>query len=133
MLYLRLFTFLSLSCFLYPHVRSLIYLLYLSVCASFLHAFSALFLGVLEKTVEGEATALTKAKTLYKSCTNERKSAGIRCKHRLFLFIYLHAFPSHFFYGFTPVIALAGAIMFSSCLSVHLSFTTNIYLDPMMN
>ncbi|KAI4815394.1 hypothetical protein KUCAC02_005540 [Chaenocephalus aceratus] len=27
--------------------------------------------GVLEKTVEGEATALTKAKTLYKSCTNE--------------------------------------------------------------
>ncbi|XP_013866571.1 neprilysin isoform X3 [Austrofundulus limnaeus] len=28
--------------------------------------------GVLEKTVEGEAVALTKAKTLYKSCTNER-------------------------------------------------------------
>uniref|UniRef100_A0AAQ5Y9L6 Neprilysin n=1 Tax=Amphiprion ocellaris TaxID=80972 RepID=A0AAQ5Y9L6_AMPOC len=27
--------------------------------------------GVLEKTVEGEAAALTKAKTLYKSCTNE--------------------------------------------------------------
>uniref|UniRef100_A0A7N8YEZ4 Neprilysin n=1 Tax=Mastacembelus armatus TaxID=205130 RepID=A0A7N8YEZ4_9TELE len=27
--------------------------------------------GVLEKTVEGEATALTKAKTLYKSCINE--------------------------------------------------------------
>ncbi|XP_033953697.1 neprilysin-like isoform X3 [Pseudochaenichthys georgianus] len=27
--------------------------------------------GVLEKTMEGEATALTKAKTLYKSCTNE--------------------------------------------------------------
>uniref|UniRef100_A0A3P9J165 Neprilysin n=1 Tax=Oryzias latipes TaxID=8090 RepID=A0A3P9J165_ORYLA len=28
--------------------------------------------GVLEKTVDGEAAALTKAKTLYKSCTNER-------------------------------------------------------------
>uniref|UniRef100_A0A8C7YQ97 Neprilysin n=1 Tax=Oryzias sinensis TaxID=183150 RepID=A0A8C7YQ97_9TELE len=27
--------------------------------------------GVLEKTVDGEAAALTKAKTLYKSCTNE--------------------------------------------------------------
>uniref|UniRef100_A0A1A8HY32 Neprilysin n=1 Tax=Nothobranchius kuhntae TaxID=321403 RepID=A0A1A8HY32_NOTKU len=27
--------------------------------------------GVLEKTVEGEAAALTKAKTLYRSCTNE--------------------------------------------------------------
>ncbi|CAL8347238.1 unnamed protein product, partial [Arctogadus glacialis] len=27
--------------------------------------------GVLERTVEGEAMALTKAKTLYKSCTNE--------------------------------------------------------------
>lgn len=27
--------------------------------------------GVLEKTVEGEANAFTKAKTLYKSCTNE--------------------------------------------------------------
>lgn len=39
--------------------------------------FSALFLDVLEKTVEGEAAALTQAKTLYKSCTNERKSAGL--------------------------------------------------------
>lgn len=34
------------------------------------------FSDVLEKTVEGEAAALTQAKTLYKSCTNERKSAG---------------------------------------------------------
>uniref|UniRef100_A0A671UVI0 Neprilysin n=1 Tax=Sparus aurata TaxID=8175 RepID=A0A671UVI0_SPAAU len=30
--------------------------------------------GVLEETVEGEAGALTKAKTLYKSCTNESKN-----------------------------------------------------------
>ncbi|XP_068173675.1 neprilysin-like isoform X3 [Antennarius striatus] len=36
--------------------------------------------GVLEKTTEGEAAALIKAKTLYKSCTNESTSAGIRCK-----------------------------------------------------
>ena len=34
-----------------------------------------LFVGVLEKTVEGEAAALTKAKTLYKSCTNESESS----------------------------------------------------------
>lgn len=42
------------------------------------HAYSvcALFTGVLEKTVEGEAAALTKAKTLYKSCTNESESPG---------------------------------------------------------
>lgn len=43
--------------------------------------FSALFVGVLEKTEEGEAAALTKAKTLYKSCTNESESAGIRLEH----------------------------------------------------
>lgn len=42
-----------------------------------LNTSSALFLDVLEKTVEGEAAALTQAKTLYKSCTNERKSAGL--------------------------------------------------------
>lgn len=67
----------------------------LSFCLCFFPScclcFSALFVGVLEKTVEGEAAALTKAKTLYKSCTNERKSAGIRCQHRL-LFSYLHTF-----------------------------------------
>uniref|UniRef100_A0A673XAU9 Neprilysin n=1 Tax=Salmo trutta TaxID=8032 RepID=A0A673XAU9_SALTR len=32
---------------------------------------------VLEKSVEGEASALTKAKTLYRSCTNESESAGL--------------------------------------------------------
>lgn len=46
--------------------------------------FSALFVGVLEKSVEGEAAALTKAKTLYKSCTNESESAGAG-RHRFFL------------------------------------------------
>lgn len=50
----------------------------LSLGAKRLLCFSALFLDVLEKTVEGEAAALTQAKTLYKSCTNERKSAGPR-------------------------------------------------------
>lgn len=63
----------------------------LSFCLCFfpscLLCFCALFLGVLEKTVEGEAASLTKAKTLYKSCTNESASAGIRCQHRLCLFI----------------------------------------------
>lgn len=52
----------------------------LAVSLGALNAFSAssaLFLDVLEKTVEGEAAALTQAKTLYKSCTNERKSAGL--------------------------------------------------------
>uniref|UniRef100_A0A8C7JJL6 Neprilysin n=1 Tax=Oncorhynchus kisutch TaxID=8019 RepID=A0A8C7JJL6_ONCKI len=34
---------------------------------------------VLEKSVEGEASALTKAKTLYRSCTNESESAGLFC------------------------------------------------------
>uniref|UniRef100_A0A8C6WL35 Neprilysin n=1 Tax=Neogobius melanostomus TaxID=47308 RepID=A0A8C6WL35_9GOBI len=32
--------------------------------------------GVLEQSVEGEAAALTKAKTLYKSCTNESKGGA---------------------------------------------------------
>lgn len=52
---------------------------FIFVCDSLLHACSvSLFEGVLEKTVEGEAAALTKAKTLYKSCTNESESAGKR-------------------------------------------------------
>uniref|UniRef100_A0A8K9V198 Neprilysin n=1 Tax=Oncorhynchus mykiss TaxID=8022 RepID=A0A8K9V198_ONCMY len=33
--------------------------------------------GVLERSVKGEASALTKAKTLYRSCTNESESAGL--------------------------------------------------------
>lgn len=68
--------FLPLLCLLCPYARSFIYLLYLSV--SFLgcsRCHPALFVEVLEKTVEGEAVALTKAKTLYKSCINDRKWA----------------------------------------------------------
>lgn len=67
--------------FLFPLTTcTLINLSSLSFCvyffpSSFLHS-SAPFIGVLEKTVEGEAVALTKAKTLYKSCTNERKSVS---------------------------------------------------------
>lgn len=67
---------LPLSCLLCTYARSFIYLLYLSVCfllCSPCHP--ALFAEVLEKTVEGEAAALTKAKTLYKSCVSDRKWA----------------------------------------------------------
>lgn len=60
-----------------------------SVGSTNLFSVSALFVDVLEKTVEGEAAALTKAKTLYKSCTNERKSAGIKCWSRTLVAFYL--------------------------------------------
>lgn len=72
------------TCTLMPPLSFCLCLCFFPSC---LLCFSALFVGVLEKTVEGEAAALTKAKTLYKSCTNESASAGIRCQHRLFLFV----------------------------------------------
>lgn len=67
-----------LLCLVCPYAHTFIYLLYLSV--SFLgcsRCHPALFVEVLEKTVEGEAVALTKAKTLYKSCINDRKWAQV--------------------------------------------------------
>lgn len=67
-----------------PPPPPLSFCFYLFFPPSRLLCFSALFVGVLEKTVEGESTALTKAKTLYKSCTNESESAGIRYHQRLF-------------------------------------------------
>lgn len=67
-----------LLCLLCPYACSFIYLLYLSVsfrgCS---RCHPALSVEVLEKTVEGEAVALTKAKTLYKSCINDRKWAQV--------------------------------------------------------
>lgn len=68
------------SHFLHPSV---------SVGSTNLFSVSPLLVDVLEKTVEGEAAALTKAKTLYKSCTNERKSAGIKCWSLTLVVFYL--------------------------------------------
>lgn len=70
------YVLLPFSCVLCPYARSFIYPLYLSVSSlrrSPCHP--ALFVEVLEKTEEGEAAALTKAKTLYKSCIGDRKWA----------------------------------------------------------
>lgn len=82
-LYLRLFTPLPVplrsvhitTCTLIPRFSHLLVFVW----------FSVVFVGVLEKTVEGEAGALIKAKTLYKSCTNESESADFQ--DGLFLFI----------------------------------------------
>lgn len=68
-------TLLFRSLSLHYHRYKPIPLLSLPLFLSLHGCFSALFVGVLEKTVEGEAAALTKAKTLYKSCTNESESA----------------------------------------------------------
>ncbi|KAJ3591265.1 hypothetical protein NHX12_009211 [Muraenolepis orangiensis] len=48
-------------------IVTLLFIIVLSLVA----LFATQKAGVLERTVEGEAMALTKAKTLYKSCTNE--------------------------------------------------------------
>lgn len=84
-LYLRLFTSLSLSPFFCRHV-DLYLCVFICLCPSHLLCLSALFVGVLEKPVDSEAIALTKAKTLYKSCTNESELTGTRYHRTLFLY-----------------------------------------------
>lgn len=62
----------------YIHPSSALHYVFLSF--SFTLSCSVCFLlAVLEKTVEGEAAALIKAKTLYRSCTNESESAQDVC------------------------------------------------------
>lgn len=102
----------------YPSFISLY--LYLCFFPSWLLCFSALFAGVLEKTVEGEAAALNKAKTLYKSCTNESASAGIRCQHRLFLFV------SSIVLKWTFFLLSSKVVSHSVCCVVKLSLKTVI-------
>lgn len=72
------YVLLPLSCLFCPYALSFIYLLYLPVsCLRCAPCHPALFAEVLEKTVDGEAAALTKAKTLYKSCIGDRKWAFV--------------------------------------------------------
>lgn len=61
-------------CSVHMHAHLFIFFIFLSPSFVARRA-TQLFAEVLEKTVEGEAAALTKAKTLYKSCIGERKWA----------------------------------------------------------
>lgn len=65
--------------------------------------------GVLEKNVESEAEALSKAKTLYKSCTNDSEWATNR-------------YPSYFVFLFWP---LSSAIRKNHCHKLSLNFFIN--------
>lgn len=68
--------------------------------------------GVLEKTVEGEAVALTKAKTLYKSCTNESESPCRRCWRWSFFYLQSASIILNFYF-FHFNTALEGDVSFS--------------------